>query len=423
MNISLIIRHTAEVQEQVVNLLRQLRKLQNLQVSVEVRFITISDSFFEYFGVDFEFNILSNAYGKNTSFAALLPGSGNLFNASLGGVAGAAGVGGAGIGGAGAGTAGAAGGAGGVAGAAGGAAGVAGTAGGTAGTGGGAAVTPYVFNPVRDHSYGPKEVVVGRAGAGAANGNFTPDLSIPFNQQSSAAIVPFNATIGGPSTFGIAFLSDLELYLFLTALAGDTRSNIVQAPKVTTFNGARAIISNNTQRSYVAALTPIVGFGAVAFFPTVAQIPDGVILSVIPVVTADRRYVRLSIAPQFLAFDHFDTFVIPAAVGGGGLGGGATSINGQVQLPVFNQTNVNTTVTVPDGGTVLLGGVKRLQEARTELGTPIVSKIPFIDRLFRNIGVGRQTSSLMLMVTPRIVILEEEEERLGIPSIVPTVSF
>jgi type II secretory pathway component GspD/PulD (secretin) len=74
-------------------------------------------------------------------------------------------------------------------------------------------------------------------------------------------------------------------------------------------------------------------------------------------------------------------------------------------------------VTVPDGGTVLLGGVKRLQEERNEFGVPILSKTPMIDRLFRNVGIGRRTTSLMVMVTPRIIILEEEEERLGIPAI------
>ena len=48
---------------------------------------------------------------------------------------------------------------------------------------------------------------------------------------------------------------------------------------------------------------------------------------------------------------------------------------------------------------------------------PVLSKIPWLNRLFRNVGIGRTTSSLMLMVTPRIIILEEEEERLGIPTI------
>ena len=44
----------------------------------------------------------------------------------------------------------------------------------------------------------------------------------------------------------------------------------------------------------------------------------------------------------------------------------------------------------------------------------IPNKIPYLSRLFKNTGVGRETQSLMLMVTPRIVILEEEESLLGI---------
>ena len=48
-------------------------------------------------------------------------------------------------------------------------------------------------------------------------------------------------------------------------------------------------------------------------------------------------------------------------------------------------------------------------------GVPILNKIPYVSRLFKNTGVGRETESLMLMVTPRIIIQEEEEELLGIP--------
>ncbi len=71
-------------------------------------------------------------------------------------------------------------------------------------------------------------------------------------------------------------------------------------------------------------------------------------------------------------------------------------------------------MSVPDGGTVLLGGVKRLSEGRNEFGVPILSKLPYINRLFKNVGIGRETQSLMMMVTPRIIIAEEEESLLGI---------
>ena len=96
-------------------------------------------------------------------------------------------------------------------------------------------------------------------------------------------------------------------------------------------------------------------------------------------------------------------------------GNSATTSEGiTVQLPTFAIVSVSTTVSVPDGGTVLLGGIKRLSEGRNEFGVPILSKLPYINRLFKNVGIGRETQSLMMMVTPRIIIQEEEEERLGV---------
>ena len=164
---------------------------------------------------------------------------------------------------------------------------------------------------------------------------------------------------------------------------------------------------------------PIVGPGSVAFQPVIQQVPDGVQLMVTPVVSHDRRYVRLSINPTFITFRRFESFNIPGgAVGGGGLGGGATTTTQtSLRLPITTLFTIATVVTVPDGGTVLLGGVKLMSEERNEDGVPILAKTPYINRLFRNIGISRDTSSLMIMVTPRIILLEEEEERLGIPTI------
>jgi general secretion pathway protein D len=44
----------------------------------------------------------------------------------------------------------------------------------------------------------------------------------------------------------------------------------------------------------------------------------------------------------------------------------------------------------------------------------MLNKMPYISRLFKNVGIGRETQSLMMMVTPRIIIQEEEEAKLGI---------
>lgn len=60
---------------------------------------------------------------------------------------------------------------------------------------------------------------------------------------------------------------------------------------------------------------------AVAFLPGISSIPDGVSLNATPVVSADRRYVRLSLDPQFQTVNGFSNFPIPGAIAGGGNGG------------------------------------------------------------------------------------------------------
>ncbi len=70
-----------------------------------------------------------------------------------------------------------------------------------------------------------------------------------------------------------------------------------------------------------AGTSPARGQGAVAFQPTVSTFPSGVILNVTPVVSADRRYVRMGISPVFTDLTGFDVINVPAAVGGGGNGG------------------------------------------------------------------------------------------------------
>ena len=85
--------------------------------------------------------------------------------------------------------------------------------------------------------------------------------------------------------------------------------------------------------------------------------------------------------------------------------------NTTVQLPTFNLTTVSTTVTVPDGGTALLGGIGRARESSVTRGVPMLSKIPGVNRLFTNRGIGRDVGLMNMSVTPRIIILEEEELR------------
>jgi hypothetical protein len=69
---------------------------------------------------------------------------------------------------------------------------------------------------------------------------------------------------------------------------------------------------------------------AVAFTPNIAAAPTGQTMTVTPVVSPDRRYVRLSVNPFFNVINGFSSFTTPlgAVSGAGGVGGGAGGLGG-----------------------------------------------------------------------------------------------
>jgi general secretion pathway protein D len=353
-NLSLVISQTQEVHEQIVDLLEQLRRLQDLQVTIEVRFITLNDDFFEQIGVDMQLDLPTHVTATELASA-------NAGNSSA--VVG--------------------------------------------------------LNP---------------PAAGAPFPNFTSTLDIPFNQSSFGLATPQFAQPVQVASFGFAILSDIEAYFLVNASQGDRRSNVLQAPKVTLFNGQQAFVSDTTQTPFVISVIPVVGDFAAANQPVIVVLNEGTFLTVQAVISNDRRFVRLTVVPFFSQIGNVQEFTFSGnssttkqtSSSNSSAGGDTTAANGEtdtstnngitVQLPSFSFVTVTTTVSVPDGGTVLLGGIKRLSEGRNEFGVPILSKIPYINRLFKNVGIGRETQSLMMMVTPRIIIQEEEEDRLGIAS-------
>lgn len=379
LTLSLIISQTQEVHEEIVALLEQLRRLQDLQVTIEVRFITLNDNFFERIGVDFDFDIKDNIGGKGIKFVGRSTPTGA--GASQSDFKNAQGI------------------------------------------------PPDTPNTTRAFTAGMSQP-----------GIFSADLDVPVTQGSYQLAVPqfggFDATAG--AQLGFAILSNVEAFFFISAAQGDKRSNVLQAPKVTLFNGQQAFVSDTSQTPFVISVVPVVGDFAAAQQPVIVVLNEGTFMTVQAVVSPDRRFVRLTVVPFFSKIGEVNTFQFtgetttttdttreglqPNATNPAKLwnkrGDNSTKTNSgtTVQLPTFSYVMVTTTVSVPDGGTVLLGGIKRLSEGRNEFGTPLLNKLPYINRLFQNVGIGRETQSLMMMVTPRIIIQEEEEEKLGIES-------
>src|SRR5207247_1619533 len=126
-------------------------------------------------------------------------------------------------------------------------------------------------------------------------GTFTPDLGVPLRQSSfDFSLPPFGGypgTLGadGGLSLGLAFLSDIQVFMFLEAAQGDRRTNVMQAPKITVFNGQTSTMFVGDQTFFLLSLTPVpLGTtGLVAFNPANTPVPLGVGMAVTPVVSAD----------------------------------------------------------------------------------------------------------------------------------------
>jgi type II secretory pathway component GspD/PulD (secretin) len=175
------------------------------------------------------------------------------------------------------------------------------------------------------------------------------------------------------------------------------------ATNLTVFNFAGQTIYQPTNIAYPvgSAVNPTSG-------------SSGVSVAVQAVISADRRFVRMNLAPSLNSLASANVPLLPVTVFitpvfEGGSQGQPIPFTQFLQQPAFTSIDVQTTVSVPDGGTVLLGGLKAMAEGREEFGPPVLSQVPYINRLFKNVGIGRDTRHIMIMVTPRIIISSEEE--------------
>ena len=182
------------------------------------------------------------------------------------------------------------------------------------GTGGTISQPVYLVNPVRDHAYGSNApLIVGTQGGGI--GNFSPNLDIPFTNTQASLIAP--TFVNNYQSRGGCDLRHRvpERPGSLSVPHGRPGRHAVQRPPgpeghdLQRCGGddlqqhASSTTSRRSRRSSAPVRSPI--------RRTVGAIPSGVTLTVTPVVSADRRYVRLTLTPFFNAVERLHDLTSP----------------------------------------------------------------------------------------------------------------
>jgi len=192
----------------------------------------------------------------------------------------------------------------------------------------------------------------------------------------------------GGFTGGIFRFPGFQVPFILNMIGGDNRSNLLSMPSVlTNDNGSATITVSESQTTTTASLSgggvSQGGFGGFEEAPLT--------ISISPQIAADD-YLRLDI--ELLV----ENFV-----------GQERTVNGQVIPAPKTTREVLASVTVPNGATIVLGGLTQRQSTEDRTKVPFFGDLPLIGALFRNTSTTERKTTLYLFVTPHIL----KDEKFG----------
>ncbi|MBS1717835.1 MAG: hypothetical protein JSS72_08910 [Armatimonadetes bacterium] len=163
---------------------------------------------------------------------------------------------------------------------------------------------------------------------------------------------------------------------FLHALETDQRFHVLSTPSIFASNNVKSEINVSQKVPYI---TNQQNNGTTTTF-SYDFLDVGVVLDVTPRVSSNNS-VSMDVKQTANELQSFTSF----------------------NAPVINNRSATTTVTVPDGETVVLGGIIRTSHSIDESKIPILGDIPLLGNLFKSKEGHDIKTELMVFLTPHIV--------------------
>jgi len=176
------------------------------------------------------------------------------------------------------------------------------------------------------------------------------------------------------SAVGISLANVLDTFrvdMALTALETEGSGKVVSSQRVTAQNNREAFITQGRQIPVQTTAN---------FTVTTQYVNAGLELTATPQITAEGTIIlNLEIKNNAADFGNL--------------------VNG---IPPITTQSARTTVTIPDGGTTVIGGVFRVEDSVTQERVPFLHQIPILGSLFKNLAKNRSNRELLIFITPRI---------------------
>lgn len=197
---------------------------------------------------------------------------------------------------------------------------------------------------------------------------------VSFNSSNEVGMmVDLGAGVANASSIALGFRpgSSALLGLELSALQSDGKAEIISQPKVVTMNGKTASIDSGREIAY-------------------QTVEDGEVK-----IEFKDVVLRLEVTPRI---NPGDRIALDLKIKQDSLGD--STFNGQITI---DKNELNTSVVVPDGQTIVLGGVFQDESSETITKTPLLGDLPVLGNLFRKKeNIGTKTE-LLIFITPKLI--------------------
>ena len=199
----------------------------------------------------------------------------------------------------------------------------------------------------------------------------------------------------------------------LKMLQRDSKSEVIQAPKLIALDGQEATIFVGETIRYAEAKSEQGQAGGLQLSLSEAQgspVDVGFQLLIVPHVIPGTNNLTMEVIPKETSLSGssaqsalspagFDVFTV-----------GASGLEGTIALPRTRSSTIVTTMLLESGQTAVIGGLTTEADAKITSRVPYLSSIPVLGELFKYRTKNRDRRSLLVFVTPTIVHSAQEQE-------------
>jgi general secretion pathway protein D len=230
------------------------------------------------------------------------------------------------------------------------------------------------------NSTNPLAAIIGAGGInnGQSFFNFLSGIT-----NASGAVTPGQSIGSSLSSGGLSYFGNIgpTYDMAVQAAESDTSANVIQRPRIQTSQAKAAQFFVGNTVPYVTGNTYGGAYGNSSSY---SQLSVGVELDVTPFINPDGE-VTMDIAQEI---DDLDGF---------------TDISGVGQVPNTIKRTLNTTITVRDRDTVMLGGFIKTDKSTAKSGVPFLSDIPLLGNLFSQRNDSKDREELIVLMRPTVL--------------------